>query len=239
VENRRIPENIIKVVAVASDMITPYGKGTKACWENIFAGRTAISKLNRFNASEFQSEYAATIEGLEYHGKDSLVVQMLASLFGKFKGLIPSDAKLLVATTKGEIDLIEEKILAGKKDVTENSQTVFLERVSSIAGTKDKGTIISAACSSAGAAIARASAMIKCGRAECVIVVACDSVNEFVYSGFSSLMALDKFTAKPFDKNRSGLSLGEAAAFVLLMSKSRSRRENREIIGEVLGWGLR
>ncbi|MBI3377222.1 MAG: beta-ketoacyl-[acyl-carrier-protein] synthase family protein [Nitrospirae bacterium] len=237
-ESRRIPENIIKVVAVASDMITPYGNGTDACWENILAGRTAISKLRRFDASAFQSEYAATIEGLEYLGKNSLVEQMLVSLFEKYKEAIPDDASLIVASTKGEIDLLEKKILKGQNNIQGNSQSVFLEKVSSIAGTKDKGMIISAACSSAAAAVAGACAMIKCGRTECVLVIACDSVTEFVFSGFSSLMALDKFSAMPFDKNRNGLSVGEAAAFVLLMSEARARKENREITGEVLGWGL-
>ncbi|TAL24304.1 MAG: beta-ketoacyl-[acyl-carrier-protein] synthase family protein, partial [Nitrospirae bacterium] len=56
--------------------------------------------------------------------------------------------------------------------------------------------------------------------------------------GFSSLMALDKFTARPFDKGRKGLSLGEAAAFVLIMSEARAKQEKREIIGEIAGWGL-
>ena len=80
--------------------------------------------------------------------------------------------------------------------------------------------------------------MIRSGRSDCVLVVACDSVTEFVFSGFSSLMALEKIAAMPFDKNRSGLSLGEAAAFVLLMSEHRARKENREVLGEVLGWGV-
>jgi 3-oxoacyl-[acyl-carrier-protein] synthase II len=51
-------------------------------------------------------------------------------------------------------------------------------------------------------------------------------------------MALDKIRARPFDKNRSGLSLGEAAAFVLIMSRSRAEKEKRNIVGEVKGWGL-
>jgi len=50
------------------------------------------------------------------------------------------------------------------------------------------------------------------GRKECVLVVACDAVTEFVYSGFSSLMALDPDGARPFDKSRKGLTVGEAAA---------------------------
>jgi len=43
--------------------------------------------------------------------------------------------------------------------------------------------------------------------------------------------------ARPFDRNRGGLSLGEAAGFALIMSESRARREDRPVLGEVAGWG--
>ena len=227
----------MRVVAVSSDMVTPYGRGTDACWNNIFSCRTAISPLKRFDTSAFQSCCAGTVEGLKYHEGDSLVMQMLTDLFVN-SGDIPVDSDLLVATTKGEIDLLEAALLQGRKQISENSQAAFLEKVRRLARVNSAGTIISAACSSAAVAAARAAAMIRSGRSDCVLVVACDSVTEFVFSGFSSLMALEKIAAMPFDKNRSGLSLGEAAAFVLLMSEHRARKENREVLGEVLGWGV-
>ena len=80
--------------------------------------------------------------------------------------------------------------------------------------------------------------MIREGVRDCVLVVACDNVSEFVASGFSSLMALDKEMARPFDKNRRGLSLSEAAAFALLMSDARALREDRPVLAQISGWGL-
>ena len=68
--------------------------------------------------------------------------------------------------------------------------------------------------------------------------MAADAVSEFVFSGFSALMALDKDRAKPFDKNRSGLSLGEAAGFILLMSQARAKKEKRNALAQIAGWGL-
>jgi len=227
----------MRVLAVSAEMLTPYGLGADVCWDNLFAGKSAISRLNRFDASAFQSDYAATIEGLKYHQGDSLVIQMLTALFGKSR-TIPADADLIVATTKGEIDLLEESLLQGRTEMFGNSQAAFIEKVALLAGVNTKGTLISAACSSSAVAVARASAMIRSGRSDCVLVVVCDSVTEFVYSGFSSLMALEKISAMPFDKNRSGLSLGEAAAFVLLMSEKRALKDKLEPIGEVLGWGV-
>ena len=228
----------LRAVIVSADMVTPYGKGTDACWNNILSGRTAISRLNRFNTKAFQSDYAATIDSLKYHQGDSLAMQMLKSLFNMDSVSIPEDAKLILATTKGEIDLLEKNILNGTDEMPDCSLTSLLKKVSVLTGVKDAGVVVSAACASSAAAIARAATMIRSKRSDCVLVVACDSVTEFVFSGFSSLMALDKFTARPFDKNRKGLSLGEAAAFVLVMSEARAKQEKREILGEIAGWGL-
>jgi 3-oxoacyl-[acyl-carrier-protein] synthase II len=62
-----------------------------------------------------------------------------------------------------------------------------------------------------------------------------DIVTEFVFSGFSALKALSPQPCRPFDRERSGLSLGEGAAALLLMSEERALREGREKLGAVLG----
>ena len=225
-------------VIVSCDMITAYGHGLHACWDGIMSGRSAIMKCDRFHTGAFPSDSAALVAGMNYLGRDSLVMQMLRRLFSDTSQSIPLDAKLILATTKGEIDLLEKNLLRGTGDVSECNLNNLLKKVSSLTGVRDKGMVVSAACASATAAVARAASMVRSGVSDCVLVVACDSVTEFVYSGFSSLMALDKMHARPFDKNRNGLSLGEAAAFVLIMSRSRAKKEKRTIAGEVKGWGL-
>ncbi|MDZ4199550.1 MAG: beta-ketoacyl synthase N-terminal-like domain-containing protein, partial [Kiritimatiellia bacterium] len=97
---------------------------------------------------------------------------------------------------------------------------------------------VSSACTSSATALAMGAAAIRDRDVDCVLVVACDAVTEFVFTGFSSLMALDPDGAHPFDADRKGLALGEGAAFVLLMSEDRARREGRPVRGELLGWGL-
>jgi 3-oxoacyl-[acyl-carrier-protein] synthase II len=237
-EERRISPPGVKAVAVSCDMVTAFGRGSDVCWDKIVAGSTAISQLTRFQAEAFMSQNAAALDTLRYHGDESLVMQMLRSLFEHAGGSVPRDAKLILATTKGEIDLLEQVILEGRGDVSESRPSVLLGKVAALAGIDDAGMVISAACASSSAAVARAAAMIRGEHADCVLAVACDSVTEFVFSGFSSLMALDKNAAMPFDKDRSGLSLGDAAAYVLIMSEARAKKEERTIIGEIAGWGL-
>jgi len=228
----------MRTVVVAADMITPYGPGTDACWEGLTANRTAISRVARFNTGAFHSAFAGIVPDLSYHGSETLVMQMLRSLFEKNRRLVPADAKLILATTKGEIDLLEQSVLSGSGDASASEPLRLLDKVARLTGAQGKGMVVSAACTSSAAAAAQAAALIRNGHADCVLVVACDSVTEFIFSGFSSLMALDSVPARPFDRNRAGLSVGEAAAFALFMSEARARQEQRTVLGEVAGWGL-
>ena len=226
----------MNVVVVASDMITPYGRGTEACWEGLNAGRTAVSRIGRFQTAAFQSDYAGIVSGLRYHEESSLVMQMLRSLFDGVR--FPKDARLMLATTKGEIDLLEQSMLEGGGAVEDSLPGRLLAKVAGLTGLRDCGMVISAACTSSSAAVARAAALIRNNGTDCVLVVACDAVSEFIFSGFSSLMAMDRLPSRPFDKGRAGLNVGEAAAYALLMSKERATREGRTVLGTIRGWGL-
>ncbi|HPI54495.1 MAG TPA: beta-ketoacyl synthase N-terminal-like domain-containing protein, partial [Chitinophagaceae bacterium] len=55
-----------------------------------------------------------------------------------------------------------------------------------------------------------------------VLVVGCDVLTEFVVSGFNSFHALANAPCQPFDKDRSGVSLGEACACLLLSREALS-----------------
>ncbi len=235
---RGVPLSVLTPVIVQADMLTPFGAGADLCFESILAKQCAVANVKRFNTAEFTSRIAATIRDLRYHGETSLVMQMFERLFASSCPGIPADAALLLATTKGEIDLLEKSLLGKGGDPGESRLDRLLARVTALTGAKGPAAVMSAACTSSSAAVGRAAAMISAGKSECVLVVACDCVTEFIYSGFSSLMALDTAPARPFDATRKGLSLGEAVAFSLLMSEERAEREGRNILCEISGWGM-
>lgn len=225
-------------VITDSDILTPYGHGVDLCFNALMSGKSAISDISRFRAGAFFSQVGATVQGLSYHEGMSLVMQMLEPLFEGFKGSTPHDARLLLATTKGEIDLLEKAVLTGEGDPAESRLEKLLAKVVGMSGADGDGMVVSAACTSSSVAVARGASMIRNGLTDCVLVVACDSLTEFVYSGFSSLMALDKLPARPFDRGRAGLSVGEAAGLMLLMSEERAVREERRIACRIAGWGI-
>lgn len=226
-----------KVVVVHNDMVTPYGWGVDSCWKGLISGSTAIDRLNRFSTESFQSNNAAVIPGLESDSSESLVMKMLVPLFERQPLFVPRDALLFLATTTGEIDILERHVLSGQGEAAHSRLDYLSEKVRRLSGVDAPGAVISAACSSASMAIAQAAGMISQEKCNCVLVVACDAVSEFAFAGFSGINALDSDKAKPFDRDRSGLTVGEAAGFVLLMSRSRALKEERPILAEIAGWG--
>ena len=98
-------------------------------------------------------------------------------------------------------------------------------------------TTISTACSSAANAIMFGARMIKSGRLDRVIVGGTDALSKFTINGFKTLMILSDTHNTPFDENRKGLNLGEAAAFLVLESEELVAKENKEVLAYVKGYG--
>ena len=86
-------------------------------------------------------------------------------------------------------------------------------------------------------AISQGAAWIRGGACDLVIAGGTEKISRLSYDGFASLLITDPGPCKPFDRDRQGLSLGEGAAALLLMSAERAHREHRSHMGTIFGWG--
>jgi 3-oxoacyl-[acyl-carrier-protein] synthase II len=234
---KKIREMGMNVIVTDYTAVTALGSSLEELWQGLLLGKTAIQPVQRFPSSHYRSNFAACIEGLSALGKGSMTHDLLNRLVPQIKD-VPPDATLITATTKAGIDNLEKFKRGTPSDRNDILLSSIPESVSSTFGLKDVGFNVSAACASSSIAIARAAALIRHERVDAVFVCCIDLVTEFVFSGFSSLGALSASPAMPFDKNRSGLSLGEGAASILLMSETRARREGRPFLGRIAGWGI-
>jgi len=98
-------------------------------------------------------------------------------------------------------------------------------------------TTISTACSSAANAIMLGARLIKSGQLDRVVVGGADCLSKFTINGFKTLMILSDTYNTPFDENRKGLNLGEAAAFIVLESDAVVQAENKKVLAYVKGYG--
>jgi len=78
------------------------------------------------------------------------------------------------------------------------------------------GVTVATACSSSAKAYAQGARLLELGIADAVVVAGVDSLCDSVLYGFNSLALVSPEPCRPFDAARSGISIGEAAAFALL-----------------------
>jgi 3-oxoacyl-[acyl-carrier-protein] synthase-1 len=104
-------------------------------------------------------------------------------------------------------------------------------------GLKGMVTTISTACSSAANAIMLGARLINSGKLDRVVVGGTDALAKFTINGFKTLMILSDGYNMPFDNDRKGLNLGEAAAFLVLESDEIVNRENKKVLARVSGFG--
>ena len=216
--------------------VTPFGDDFKSLWQAILEGKSAIRPVKRFPVENYQAGIASYIEDLIQIDKRSLVHLLLDRLINRL-GPVPPDAVLITASTKSGIDNLEKVRRGEPADPGDVLFSNMLDSICRKLELKGEGMNISAACVSSTIAIAQAALMIASGHTNTVLVCCMDLVTEFVFSGFSALQALSDTPSRPFDRERNGLSLGEGAAALLLMSDERAKAEGRSHLGTILGWG--
>ncbi len=219
-----------KAVITLAEVVSAYGDGSTALFNGLYSSVSAVA----FQAGSPSSLYRMYPVGAipEVAADDVRLFSILRRLAGLI-GKLPDGAPLYLAVTIGAIDLLERQILCGLtgephlKALTKIVKQLFGER---------RIIIISGACAASACAVARAAADIDAGRIDSAIVLSCDALSEFIFSGFASLGALDHQQARPFDRNRAGLNLGEAAAIMVL--KSPKLLCGEKVLGSIAGWSL-
>lgn len=114
----------------------------------------------------------------------------------------------IVSTTKGNVDLLEHNPYEPER--------VYLWRTAQLIanyfGNPNTPLVVSNACISGCAAQIAAINHLAYSSYRYAVVIGAETLSKFVISGFQSFKALSKERCKPFDANRVGLNLGEAAA---------------------------
>jgi 3-oxoacyl-[acyl-carrier-protein] synthase II len=95
-------------------------------------------------------------------------------------------------------------------------QVLDLQQIIGVGGSS---VILANACASGANAIGHAAEMIDTGAADCVLAGGFEALNELVFIGFDCLQATTVEKCRPFDVHRSGLMIGECAAFLVLESQ--------------------
>ncbi|MDO4215811.1 MAG: beta-ketoacyl-[acyl-carrier-protein] synthase family protein [Bacteroidales bacterium] len=151
---------------------------------------------------------------------------------------------VISGTTVGGMDVTERYFQQMKTDdqllslLDKHDCGASTRDIANLAGLTDAEVVtISTACSSAVNSIILGSEMLKADDADIVIAGGAEGLSKFHLNGFNTLMILDQAQCRPFDKTRTGLNLGEGAAFVVL--EKAEHAETSEEKPYIIGYGNR
>lgn len=188
---------------IADNIISPLGETSEENYLSVKAGRSGIRAYEPGTCNIPEGFYASLL----FENFETLTLRSAQKAIGNERlELKGKRTAFILSSTKGNI---EENI----------SLADSAQRIASQLGIDAKPIVVCNACISGLSALILGNRLIDSDLYDAAIVCGCDTPRQFILSGFQSLKALSPEPCRPFDMERMGLNLGEAAA-TLILSKN-------------------
>ncbi len=249
-----------RVVITGLGAVTAIGGTLSETWQSLLEGVCGIRPFSLFDSASYRTQTAAQVEVIpdamlsaverrRMSRADRMGVaaahEAIAASGLDLSREDPSRAGVILGGgTSGLIDseAFFELYLRGKKarpsKVLNHLPDSITDRVAQRFGLEGIKSTITTACSSSANAMGYAFDAIAAGLADIVVTGGSDVLARLTYGGFNSLRSVDPQPCRPFDRERRGLSIGEAAGMLVFEEESRARRRGAPVVAEFRGYGV-
>jgi 3-oxoacyl-[acyl-carrier-protein] synthase II len=233
------------------------GSGLNETRASLKANRDCISRVTAFNVEKCRSKTAGQIpherlKNICTNGKQKRWHRSTQMLAAAFEQLLQADPKFraeltVIGTTSGGMSFGENYYRALHDHAPLRNSPAWLASYPpqkpvidclEAFGVSTPCQIIANACASGTNAIGHAFECVRSGKYERVLTGGYDAISELVFVGFDSLQASTPEKCRPFDRDRSGMVLGEGAALLALENLDSARRRGARILAEIIGYGI-
>ena len=212
------------VYKVADNILSPLGETTRQNYEAVKAGRSGLGRHDHrwgladpVMASLFSEEQERRFRADGLTRFQSMAVTSIRQALSQTTlDVARPNVCLILSTTK-----------AGGEAPSDSSLRVAQE-----IGFSTGPIVVCNACISGLSALILATRLLEEGRYDHAVVCGADSQTRFIVSGFQSLKALSTEPCRPFDMERTGLNLGEAAATMILSRGGKAEPSGPEATAE-------
>ncbi len=195
---------------IADNIISPLGETSEENYLSVKSGRSGIRAYEPGTYNIPEGFYASLLfedfETLALRSAQKAIANAQKNIGNERLELKGKRTAFILSSTKGNI---EENI----------SLADSAQRIATQLGIDSKPIVVCNACISGLSALILGNRLIDSDLYDAAIVCGCDTPRQFILSGFQSLKALSPEPCRPFDMERMGLNLGEAAA-TLILSKN-------------------
>lgn len=241
-----------RIAVTGLGLLSAAGAGSEAFSRAIQTGVTFDRPAPELEAPEHQARVAARIpaelrpdpsgdEDPAFGLAEAAIAEALkqAGLDG-----LPKQAALLVGSSLGGAIAAQrahrswlEGEVPRESDLVQAKLHSLGDSLGAHLGLEGPRLTLSNACVSSTNALGIAFDWLRDQEAEVAIVGGVDTLHSFNFCGFSTLWALSSEKCRPFDPRRSGMLLGEAAAFLVLETEEHLRRRSGKALAEIRGYG--
>jgi len=248
-----------RVLVTGIGVISPLGANTEENLNSLRVARDAVTEVTGFDVSKTRCKTAGhvpdawladalprTRAGSRLHRSSGMMAMALREAWNSAGNPLPE--LMVVGTTAGGMsygEILYRRLLSGNSSRRQFPRLVanYLPQkavldAEQVCGIRAPSQIIANACSSGSNAIGHAFDLVSRGLHECIACGGYDSLCELVFVGFDSLQAATSEKIRPFDVSRTGLVLGEGAAFLILESERSAASRGATAIAEVAGYGI-
>jgi 3-oxoacyl-[acyl-carrier-protein] synthase II len=247
-----------EVVVSGLGVVSPYGAGAKCFWLGLAAGTCAIKPITVIETEGFRSRIAAEIPadvmsalGSSWRrsraDRIALAAAREALADSGLMGRERAEAALLIGAVGGGMLEGEDWYWAQTLGDGRSSRKGALRSIlpfshADMLGwrlglTGPKETVVMA-CASGAASIALGADLVRAGVTPTALVGGVDALTHTCFMGFNALKLLDPGPCRPFDRDRRGMSLGEAAAFLVIEDAEHCRARGGRVHARLAGYGM-
>ena len=203
-----------KVTVLSEGVMTPLGIGVQENLQAVLEGRSALQlHEGTFGTAEpfYASLFGDRTPLSGYSFFETIAIRAAQQAIAAADIDPASDrVRFVLSTIKGNVDRLAD----GEEETV--PLCVPAGKIAAFFGNRQPALVVSNACISGLAALLQGRRMLQQGGCDHVVVIGTECQSRFIVSGFQSLKALSPQACKPFDAQREGLNLGEAAAALVL-----------------------
>jgi 3-oxoacyl-[acyl-carrier-protein] synthase II len=255
-----------KVVVTGVGPVTPVGVGRADFWDALVSGRSGIGEVTLFDATEFPVRIGGEVKDFDPTAwmdrkaakRTDRVVHLAvaaARLAWEDAGspqIDPQRAAVVVSTGVGGLQTMEDqvRILAERGPGRVSAFTVpammpnaASGQIAMELGFSGPNACITTACAAGAHGVGEAYRYIKYGMADLAVTGGTEAaITPLALAAFAQMQALSRNpdpaqASRPFDANRDGFVMAEAAGILILEEEERARARGATIYAEVAGYG--
>lgn len=214
---------------VSTNIVSPLGMSSQENWRAVMQGRSALRRLENYKgiplpfvASVFTPEQVEDLAIDGFTRFESLAIRSITEALTHTDLDVHGERTIFIlSTTKADV---EELGFAAERDGDYHRPALSAQRIAEHVGIGGGAIVCCNACISGVSAQILADRLISAGYYDNAVVCGADLVSSFTASGFLSFKSLSNEACRPFDADRQGLNLGEAAA-TIVFTRADSLRE--------------